>query len=154
MFCDYSKLVKLYKISQGHFRLLGTNGFQAKAKNERFTAESSRCSQNLKNENFSTSKKLHQKARDHFSYSTNQIIGLWRCRCVAFYLYPRPLGYLSGNMADKKVELAMKKAEELDKELDEHIELLKKKCGGKKRETGFTEENWEQVSYQTRGWMV
>ncbi|KAK2555055.1 Tetratricopeptide repeat protein 4 [Acropora cervicornis] len=47
-------------------------------------------------------------------------------------------------MADKKAELAMKKAEELDKELDEHIEFLKKKCGGKKRETGFTEENWEQ----------
>ena len=57
-------------------------------------------------------------------------------------------------MADKKAELAMKKAEELDKELDEHIEFLKKKCGGKKRETGFTEENWEQVSYQTRGWRV
>lgn len=57
-------------------------------------------------------------------------------------------------MADKKAELAMKKAEELDKELDEHIEFLKKKGGGKKRETGFTEENWEQVSYQTRGWTV
>ena len=42
VFCNYSKLVKLYKIS--------TNGFPAKAKNERFTAKSSRCPQNLKYE--------------------------------------------------------------------------------------------------------
>ena len=33
--------------------LLGTNGFDAKAKNERFTAAGSRCVQNLKNENIS-----------------------------------------------------------------------------------------------------
>ena len=36
MFCDYSKLVTLYKIGEVHFRLLGTNGFHVKAKNERF----------------------------------------------------------------------------------------------------------------------
>ena len=75
------------------------------------------------------------------------MIHRWWCHSQAF-------GFFISNMADKKAELAMKKAEELDKELDEHIEFLKKKCGGKKRETGFTEENWEQVSYQTRGWTV
>ena len=41
----------LYKIGELHFRLLGTNGFHDKAKNERFTAASSRCRQNLKCEN-------------------------------------------------------------------------------------------------------
>ena len=46
------------------------------------------------------------------------------------------------NMADDK---AAKKAAELDKELDEYIESLKKKADGKKRETGFTEENWQEV---------
>ena len=35
--------------------LLGTNGFHAKAKNERFNAASSRCRQNLKKENFVSS---------------------------------------------------------------------------------------------------
>ena len=49
---DYSMLITLYKISGVHFRLLGTNGFHVKAKNERFTAASSRCLQNLKYENF------------------------------------------------------------------------------------------------------
>ena len=43
----------LYKIGGVHFRLLGTNSFHVKAKNERFTAASSRCrQQNLKYENF------------------------------------------------------------------------------------------------------
>ena len=36
------------------FRLLGTNGFHVKLKNERFTAASSRCRQNLKYENFTS----------------------------------------------------------------------------------------------------
>ena len=36
-------------------RLLGTNGFHVKAKNERFTAASFRCRQNLKYENFTSS---------------------------------------------------------------------------------------------------
>ena len=64
-----------------HFHLLGTNGYHAKAKNERFTAASSRCRQNLKYENFTSSfAKLGQKnalkgvphmQHDHFS-SINQ----------------------------------------------------------------------------------
>ena len=48
-------LVTLYKIGEVHFRLLGTNGFYARAKNERFTAAGSRCLQNLKNENLTSS---------------------------------------------------------------------------------------------------
>jgi len=32
--CDYSMLITLYKIGELHFRLLGTNGFHLKAKNE------------------------------------------------------------------------------------------------------------------------
>ena len=55
VFCDYSMLVRLYKIGGVHFCLLGTNGFHVKAKNERFTAASSRCRQNLKYENFTSS---------------------------------------------------------------------------------------------------
>ena len=47
MFGDYSMLETLYKI---HFRLLGNeNSFHAKAKNERCTAASFHCHQNLKN---------------------------------------------------------------------------------------------------------
>ena len=47
-------LVTLYRDKMGemHFRVFGTNGFHAKAKNEGFTAASSRCRQNLKYENF------------------------------------------------------------------------------------------------------
>ena len=48
-------LVILYKIGEVHFRLLDTNGFHVKAKNERFTAASSRCLQNLKYENLTPS---------------------------------------------------------------------------------------------------
>ena len=48
-------LITLYKIGGVHFRLLGTTGFRAKAKNERFTAASSRRRQNLKYENFTSS---------------------------------------------------------------------------------------------------
>ena len=55
VFRDYSMLITLYKIGELHFRLLGTNGFHVKAKNERFTAASSRCRQNLKYENFTSS---------------------------------------------------------------------------------------------------
>ena len=32
-----------YKIGEVHFRLLGTNGYHVKAKNERFTAAGSSC---------------------------------------------------------------------------------------------------------------
>ena len=38
--------ITLDKMGELHFRLLGTNGFHVKAKNERFTAASSRCHQN------------------------------------------------------------------------------------------------------------
>ena len=55
MFCDCSILVTLYKIGEVDFRFLGTNGFHEKAKNEKFTAASSRCRQNLKFENFTSS---------------------------------------------------------------------------------------------------
>ena len=50
--CDYSMFITLDKIGGVHFRLLGTNGFHVKAKDERFNAASSRCRQNLKYENF------------------------------------------------------------------------------------------------------
>ena len=84
-------LITLYKIGEVHSRLLGTNGFHAKAKDKRFTAAGSRCCQNLKNENFTSSfgrlrQKLHQKpcctcSTIIFAHSTNQIIHLWRCGC-------------------------------------------------------------------------
>lgn len=48
-------------------------------------------------------------------------------------------------MADEKVASARKKAEELDQEIDEFMESLKKKSNGKKREIDFKEENWEEV---------
>ena len=48
-------LVTLYKIGGVHFRLLGTNVFHVKPKNERFTYASSCCRQNLKYENFTSS---------------------------------------------------------------------------------------------------
>ena len=72
-----------------HLRLLATNGFHAKTKNERLTAAGSRCYQNLKNENFRSSfdvKKLPQKAcrtcsTITFPHLTNHIINLWCCRC-------------------------------------------------------------------------
>ena len=53
--CDYSMLITLNKIGGVQFCLLGTNGFHVKAKNERFTPASSRCRQNLKYENFTSS---------------------------------------------------------------------------------------------------
>ena len=80
MFCDYSKLVTLYKIGEVHFRLLCTNGFPAKAKNERFT-ERSPCPQNLKNESFTSSfgrlrQRIASKSVPHvqlyYFYSFNQ----------------------------------------------------------------------------------
>ena len=44
-------LITLYKIGGAHSRLFGTNGIHVKAKNERFTAASSRCHQNFEDEN-------------------------------------------------------------------------------------------------------
>ena len=55
-------LVMLYKRGEVYFRLLGMNGFHLKAKNERFTAASSRCRQNFKHKNFTSSlSRLRQK---------------------------------------------------------------------------------------------
>ena len=75
-------LVTLHtKKGEVHFHLLGTNGYHAKAKNERFTAASSRSRQNLKYENFTSSFARSQKIalkgvphmqHDHFS-SRNKI---------------------------------------------------------------------------------
>ena len=48
-------LATLHKISEVHFRMLGTNGIHVKAENERFSAEGSRYRQNLKFENFTSS---------------------------------------------------------------------------------------------------
>ena len=45
----------LYKIGEGHFRLLGTNAFHLKTKIERFTAAGSPFRQNVKYENFKSS---------------------------------------------------------------------------------------------------
>ena len=60
--CDYSMLITLYKIGGVHFRLLGTDGFHLKAKNERFNHASSRWRQNIKFENFTSSfGRLRQK---------------------------------------------------------------------------------------------
>ena len=78
VFCDYSMLITLYKISGVHFRLLGTSGFRAKARNQRLTAASSRCLQNLEHENFTSSfgslrqniapKSVPQVQHDYFSW--------------------------------------------------------------------------------------
>ena len=47
-------LITMYKVGEVHFRLLGTNGFNTEAKNERFTAAGSRRRQYLKYENFTS----------------------------------------------------------------------------------------------------
>jgi len=93
--CDYSMLITLYKIGEVHIRLLGTNVFHIKAKNERFTTASSRCRHNLKYENFTSSfdrlrqniapKSVLPVQHDYFLHSTNQIIDLWRCRWLDFF---------------------------------------------------------------------
>ena len=41
MLCDDSKSVTVNKLGERHFRLRGTNGSRARAKNERFTAAGS-----------------------------------------------------------------------------------------------------------------
>ena len=74
-------LITLYTMGGVQIRLLGTNGFHVKAKNERSTAASFRCRQNLKYENRRMAdyvKTLHQKACRTCStiillHSTNQI---------------------------------------------------------------------------------
>ena len=60
-------LVTLYKEDEVHFRLLGTNGFNIKAKkNERLTAASSRCRQSLK------MKTLRRYLADHVKNCTKK----------------------------------------------------------------------------------
>ena len=53
---DYAMMIKLYKIAKLNFCVLSTNSFHVKAKAEKFTAASSRCRQNVKHENFTSSK--------------------------------------------------------------------------------------------------
>ena len=48
-------VITLYKIGGVEFRLLGTNGFHVKAKNERSTTASFCCRQNFQCENFTSS---------------------------------------------------------------------------------------------------
>ena len=95
-------LVTLYKIGGVHFRLLGTNAFHVKAKNERFTSASSRCRQNFEYENFTSLfgrlrqnialKSVPHVQHDYFLHSTNQIIDLYRChgRCCRQILSSQP----------------------------------------------------------------
>ena len=45
---DHFMLVKLYKIGEVHFRMLGTNGSHVKAENEKYSATNSRCRQTHK----------------------------------------------------------------------------------------------------------
>ena len=88
MFCDGSKVVTLYETGEVHFRLLGTNGIHAKAENERFSAAGSRCRQNLKLENFTSSfgrlrqnfapKGVPHVQHDYFPHPANPIHYLWR----------------------------------------------------------------------------
>ena len=65
-----------YKIGKVHFRLLGANGFDVKAKNGRFAAAASSSRQNLEYENFTwlfgrlrqkiVAKSVPQVQRDYF----------------------------------------------------------------------------------------
>ena len=52
--CNYATILHA-RWSWVETQLLGTNGFYVKAQNERFTAMTSRCRQNLKYENFTSS---------------------------------------------------------------------------------------------------
>ena len=84
-FCDYSMLVKLYKIGKVYFRLFYSNSFHVKAKDERFTAAGSHCTKISSRHLADYFNKLHQKAWRTcctivFLNSFNQIIDLWCCR--------------------------------------------------------------------------
>ena len=55
-------MVRMYKTGEVQFRLLSINSYHVKAKNERFTAASSHCRQNLKYDNLTSSfDRLRQK---------------------------------------------------------------------------------------------
>jgi len=76
-----------YKIGEVYVRLLGTNGFHTKARNDTFTAASSRCGHKPKFEIGPHLKTLHQKASLMnctflFPHSTNKGIDLRRCRSL------------------------------------------------------------------------
>ena len=62
MFCEYSKLVMLHKRGELHFRLLGTNGFHAMAKNGKLTAPYTFTAHFISCRLAQYVKKLHQKA--------------------------------------------------------------------------------------------
>ena len=64
-------VVTLNKIGEVHFRLLGTNGYRVKAKNERFTAASFLCRRNLKINMRDCVEIVPHVQRDYFS-SFNQ----------------------------------------------------------------------------------
>ena len=70
MFWDYAMLVTLYKEGEVYSRLLGTNGFHVKAKNERFTAVGWRCVFFVKND-------LQYFIRDDLTDSKNEYEALW-----------------------------------------------------------------------------
>ena len=83
-------LITLYTMGGVHFPLLSTNGFHVKAKGERFTAASSRCRQNLKHENFTSSfgrlsQNIAPKSVPHlqhdyffsFNQSNHLFVALW-----------------------------------------------------------------------------
>ena len=62
-----------------HFRLLGTNGLQVKAKNGRFAAAGSRCRQNLKYENFTSlfERLLHKIAAKSVPHVQHDYVSLF-----------------------------------------------------------------------------
>ena len=55
MFCVKSALLTMYEAGEMYFRLLRMNGLHLNSENERFTAASSPCHQNLKYGNFTSS---------------------------------------------------------------------------------------------------
>lgn len=96
MFCNYSKLVTLYKMGQVHFCLLGMNGFHAKVEWKIYHWGLTLMSQSFLKMKISHRrltdymKKLHQKAcptcsKIIFPPSTKQSIDLWHCCCHCCY---------------------------------------------------------------------
>ena len=99
--CVYSMLVTFYKIGEVHFRLLGANGFHAKAKNEKvyccwlaLLSEPQKCKFHVvtwqTTSKFATKSVPHVQHTIFFPRSTNQIIHLWRCRYSMLSLLKLP----------------------------------------------------------------
>ena len=89
-------MVTLYKIGEGHFRLLGMNDFHVKTENERLSAECSRCGQNLKYENFTSSfcrprQKIAPKSVPHVQRDYFSLFNQSHYRCEAL---PLPSSFL------------------------------------------------------------